>query len=37
LEDDPNRTELAIEIKGIDDEIAECTRLLQHKRRVVSK
>jgi len=37
LEDDPNQTELAIEIKVIDDEIAECTRLIQHKRRVISK
>ena len=37
LEDDPNQTELALEIKIIDDEIAECTRLIQGKRRIISK
>lgn len=29
LEDNPNQTELALEIKVIDDQIAGCTRLIQ--------
>jgi hypothetical protein len=38
LDDDPNQIQIAIEIKGIDDQIAECTRLIQlEKRRPVSR
>lgn len=37
LEDNPNQTELALEIKVIDDQIAECTRQIQQKRRPFSK
>jgi hypothetical protein len=37
LEEDPNQTELALEIKVIDDQIAECTRQIQQKRRPSSQ
>jgi hypothetical protein len=37
LEDNPRRIHLALEIKAIDDQIAECTRLIKQKRRPVQK
>jgi len=37
LEDNPSRIHLALEIKAIDDQIAECTRLIEQKRRPISK
>lgn len=37
FEDHPNRIHIALEIKAIDDQIAECTRLINQKRRPASK
>jgi hypothetical protein len=37
LEKNPSRIHLALEIKAIDDQIAECTRLIKQKRRPISK
>ena len=37
FEKHPNRTHIAIEIKAIDDQIAECTHLIKQKRRPISK
>lgn len=37
FESNPNRIHIALEIKAIDDQIAECTRLIKLKPRLVSK
>jgi len=37
LKDNPTRTHIAIEIKDIDDQIAECTLLIKQKQRPFSK
>jgi hypothetical protein len=37
FEKHPNRVHIAIEIKAIDDQIAECTHLITQKRRPISK
>jgi hypothetical protein len=37
LEKNPNQTHIALQIKAIDDQIAECTRLIQQNRRTTSK
>jgi hypothetical protein len=37
LQNNPARTHIAIEIKDIDDQIAECTLLIKQKQRPFSK
>jgi hypothetical protein len=37
LKDNPTKTHIAIEIKDIDDQIAECTLLIKQKQRPFSK
>jgi hypothetical protein len=37
FEKHPNRVHIAIEIKAIDDQIAECTHLIKQKRHPISK
>jgi hypothetical protein len=37
LEKNPNQIRIALEIKAIDDQIAECTRLIEEQRRRSSK
>ena len=37
LEKNPKQIHIALQIKALDDQIAECTRLIQEKRRASSK